>query len=117
MRPLNSDRQVPFSQENTDEPDEYSEGSGSLKVRKNKDIKRTHGDYNVFCGRHNRIMKPFEVNEKKTDACRLPAGYFASVTHRLNFSPMEAFHYYKLRDEQAKYFEQMKVRMAAMADG
>ena len=26
---------------------------------------------------------------------------------------MEAFHHYKLRDEQEKYFEQMKVQMAA----
>ena len=99
--------------ENPDEPDEYSEGSGSLKGKKSKDIKRTYGYYNVFYDRHSHVMKSFEVNEKRTDASRLLAGYFASVTHRLDFSPMEAYHHYKLRDEQEKYFEQMKDQMAA----
>lgn len=30
----------------------------------------------------------------------------------LDFGPMEAYHHYRLRDEQEKYFEQMKDQMA-----
>ena len=58
-------------------------------------------------------MKSYELHGKKEAGIRLLAGYFASVTHRLDFSPMEAYHQYKLRDEQEKYFEQMKDQMAA----
>ena len=89
------------------------EDNGSPGGKKSKDIKRACGYYNVFYDRRTRAMKSFELNVKKTDSCRLLAGYFASVTHRLDFGPMEAYHHYKLRDEQEKYFEQMKDQMAA----
>ena len=69
MRPLNSDSRAPFSQENTDEPDEYSEGSGSLKGKTSKDIKRTYGYCNVFYDRYNRIMKSFKSMKRR----RMPA--------------------------------------------
>ena len=78
-----------------------------------KDVKRAYGYYNVFYDRKTRVMKSFEMNAAKTNGCRLLAGYFASVTHRLDFGPMEAYHHYKLRDEQEKYFEQMKDQMVA----
>ena len=100
-------------QENDAEQDGCTGDNGSPQGKKGKDIKRAYGYYNVFYDRRTRVMKSFEVNAKKTDACRLLAGYFASVTHRLDFGPMEAYHHYKLRDEQEKYFEQMKDQMAA----
>ncbi|MBO4618697.1 MAG: transposase [Victivallales bacterium] len=90
-----------------------AEDDGGARARKGKDIRRACGYYNVFYDRRTRVMKSFEVNERKTASCRLLAGYFASVTHRLDFSPMEAYHHYKLRDEQEKYFEQMKDQMVA----
>ena len=93
--------------------DGCAEDNGDSKEKKNKDIKRAYGYYNAFYDRRTCVMKSFELNVKKTDSCRLLAGYFASVTHRLDFGPMEAHHHYKLRDEQEKYFEQMKDQMAA----
>jgi len=81
--------------------------------RKKKDLKRAYGYYNVFYDRNTRVMKSFGINVTKTEGCRLLAGYFASVTHRLDFDPMEAYHHYKLRDEQEKYFEQMKDQMVS----
>ena len=93
--------------------EEGTEDNGASKEGRKKDIKKAYGYYNAFYDRRTRIMKSFEINQKKLDASRLLAGYFASVTHRLDFSPMEAYHQYKLRDEQEKYFEQMKDQMAA----
>ena len=96
--------------------DANAENSGTINAgrrEKDKDVKRSCGYYNVFYDRHTRIMKAFEINETKTNAFRLLAGYFASVSHRLDFGPMEAYHHYKLRDEQEKYFEQMKDQMAS----
>ena len=89
------------------------EDNGSPGGKKSKDIKRACGYYNVFYDRRTRAMKSFELNVKKTDSCRLLAGYFASVTHRLVFGPMEAYHHDRLRDGQEKYFEQMKDQMTA----
>ena len=59
------------------------------------------------------MMKSFEVNQKAVDKAKLLAGFIANVTNNLNFTAMEAFHHYKLRDEQEKYFEQMKDQMGA----
>ena len=78
-----------------------------------KHLKRAYGYYNVFYDKKTKIMKSYELHKKKEAGFRLLAGYFASVTHRLDFGPMEAYHHYKLRDEQEKYFEQMKDQVAA----
>jgi len=94
--------------QNTEETVENAESN-----KKDKDIKRAYGYYNVFYDRKTRVMKSFEINATKVDGCRLLAGYFASVSHKLDFGPMEAYHHYKLRDEQEKYFEQMKDQMVA----
>ena len=80
---------------------------------KAKDIRRAYGCYKVFYDRNTRVMKSFELDGTKVSNLRLLAGYFASVTHRLDFGPMEAHHHYKLRDEQEKYYEQMKDQMVA----
>lgn len=99
--------------ENSGDNSENMVADGGKRVKKEKDIKRAYGYYNIFYDKKNRIMKSFEINEAKLGRCRLLAGYFASVTHKLDFGPMEAYHHYKLRDEQEKYFEQMKDQMVA----
>ncbi len=93
-----------------EEEDILEEAAGA---RNSKDIKRINGYYNVIYDRRTKVMKSFTLNNKKVASARLLAGYFASVTHRLDFGGMEAYHHYKLRDEQEKYFEQMKDQMAA----
>lgn len=97
-----------------DMPENAEAGAGTDEAdRKGKEIRRTFGYYHVFYDRKTGIMKSYEINTAKVAGCRLLAGYFASVTHKLDFGPMEAYHHYKLRDEQEKYFEQMKDQMAA----
>ena len=87
--------------------------AGGKRGVRTKDLRRTHGYYKVLYDRKTRVMKSFALDGTKVSNARLLAGYFASVTHRLDFSPMEAYHQCKLRDEQEKYFEQMKDQMAA----
>lgn len=92
--------------------DEAACGEGGGEGKR-KYVKRAYGCYNVFYDRRTKVMKSYELHGKKEAGIRLLAGYFASVTHRLDFGPMEAYHHYRLRDEQEKYFEQMKDQMAA----
>lgn len=79
----------------------------------NKETVKNYGYYKVHCTLSTMKVKSFERNEAKIAKTRMLAGYFASVTHRLDFTAMEAYHHYKLRDEQEKYFEQMKEQMVA----
>lgn len=78
-----------------------------------KDIKKKYGYYNIFFDVKTKEMKSFELNQKAVDREKLLAGFFANITNNLDFTAMEAFHHYKLRDEQEKYFEQMKDQMVA----
>jgi transposase len=59
------------------------------------------------------VIKSFELNEKKVEKSRRLSGFFAIMTHGVGFSAMETFHTYRLRDEQEKYFQQMKSQMVA----
>lgn len=80
-------------------------GAGAPETRR--------GYYRVTCDRATGRMVSYAPDEAAIARARLTAGYFASVTHRIDLSPMEAYHHYRLRDEQEKYFEQMKDQMAA----
>lgn len=55
-----------------------------------------------------RHLKSFTLNQKKVDDIRLTSGFFANITHAIDYSAMQASEAYSLRDEQEKYFEQMK---------
>jgi hypothetical protein len=41
----------------------------------------------------------------------LISGFFSIITHKQDLSAMAAFHTYRLRDEQEKFFQQMKGQM------
>ena len=60
-----------------------------------------------------RAVKSFEFNEGKFSKACCFSGFFAIMTHGVNFDAMEAFHIYLLRDEQEKYFQQMKDQMVS----
>ena len=76
-------------------------------------IKRDYCYYTVVCDPDTRVIKSFELNEKKIAKARRLSGFFAIMTHGLDFTAMEAFRSYRLRDEQEKYFQQMKGQMVA----
>ena len=59
------------------------------------------------------VIKSFALNEKKVEKARRLSGFFAIMTHGVDFGAMEAYRTYELRDEQEKYFQQMKSQMVA----
>jgi transposase len=52
-------------------------------------------------------------NEKKIERKLRDLGFFALVTHKLDMGAMEVLSTYRMRDEQEKYFTQMKSLMMA----
>ena len=76
-------------------------------------IKRDYCYYKVIYDPATRVIKSFELNEKKVAKARNLSGFFSIITHGLEFDAMKAFRAYRLRDEQEKYFQQMKDQMVA----
>jgi hypothetical protein len=76
-------------------------------------IKRDYCYFRVSYDPATMAIKSFDLNEKKVEKARRLSGFFAIMTHGVGFSAMEAFRTYSLRDEQEKYFQQMKSQMAA----
>ena len=58
-------------------------------------------------------IKSFTPDMEKFEETILTAGFFASLTLRLDMTAPEAMDAYQLRDEQEKYFQQMKSEVAS----
>ncbi|MDR3331710.1 MAG: transposase, partial [Synergistaceae bacterium] len=58
-------------------------------------------------------IQHYAVNEKKVAKAHKVSGFFSITTHKIDLTAMEVFEAYRLRDEQEKYFEQMKDQMVA----
>lgn len=58
-----------------------------------------------------RAITAYLVDEKKVTKAKLLAGFFAIITHGVEGNAMDIFRAYRLRDEQEKYFQQMKSQM------
>ena len=76
-------------------------------------IKRDYCYYAVSYNTATRVIKSFELNEKKVAKTRMLSGFFSIMTHGVDFDAMKTFRTYGLRDEQEKYFQQMKDQMVA----
>jgi hypothetical protein len=74
-------------------------------------IKRDYCYYKVGYEPATMTITSYELNENKVEKARRLSGFFAIMTHGVDFSAMEALHTYSLRDEQEKYFQQMKSQM------
>lgn len=53
----------------------------------------------------------FEKDERKIAQAMKTSGFFANLTHKVDMSAPKALDRYKRRDEQEKYFQQMKTQM------
>ena len=71
-------------------------------------IQKNYGYFTVHYNPDTRVLESYELNNKKIEKKRRISGFFSNLTHKLDFSAMEAFNIYRLRDEQEKYFQQMK---------
>jgi hypothetical protein len=76
-------------------------------------IKREYCYYRVTCDPATRVITSFELDEKKVAKARSLSGFFSIMTHGLEFDAMNAYRAYRLRDEQEKFFQQMKSQMVA----
>ena len=76
-------------------------------------IKRDYCYHKVTYDPATRAITSFELDEKKVAKVRSFSGFFSIMTHGLEFDAMSAYRAYRLRDEQEKYFQQMKDQMVA----
>lgn len=76
-------------------------------------LKRDFSYYKITYDPATRAIESFELNEKKLAKAKSLSGFFSIITHGLDFDAMQAYHAYKLRDEQEKYFQQMKGQMVS----
>ena len=76
-------------------------------------IRREYRYYKVSYDPATRVITSYELNEKKVSKTRRLSGFFAIMTHGVDFDAMATFRTYRLRDEQEKYFQQMKDQMGA----
>lgn len=74
-------------------------------------IRRNYNWFIIKYKEADRTILSFTVNEKKVFNARKAAGFFANVTLALDKGPMQAMADYKIRDEQEKYFRQMKSQL------
>ncbi len=76
-------------------------------------LKRHYGYFKLDYDAGARILRSFELNEKKVERAKRASGFFSIMTHKLDMGAMETYRTYKLRDEQEKAFQQMKGQMVA----
>ena len=77
-----------------------------------KKIKRDCRYYKVNMD-SNRCIESYVLNKTIVAKVRSLLGFFANITHGLDYDAMEAYRIYHLRDEQEKYFQQMKDQMVS----
>jgi transposase len=76
-------------------------------------IKREFCYYKIIYNLATRAVESYVRNENKISKARNLSGFFAIMTHGVDYDAMAAFRAYRLRDEQEKYFQQMKDQMAS----
>jgi hypothetical protein len=76
-------------------------------------VKRDYSYYKVTFDAATMIITSYTLDEKKVEKAQRLSGFFAIMTHGTDYSAMEAFNTYSLRDEQEKFFQQMKSQIIA----
>ena len=76
-------------------------------------ITRDYPYYNVVYDPATRVIESFALNGEKVAEKHRLSGFLAIMTYGVDFDAMRTFRTYLLRDEQEKYFQQMKSQMGA----
>ena len=76
-------------------------------------LKRDYSYYKVAYEPSTMKLVSYALDEKKVEKAQRLSGFFAIMTHGTDYTAMEAFITYCLRDEQEKFFQQMKSQMVA----
>jgi hypothetical protein len=74
-------------------------------------LKRKLRYFKVQYDQTTRLIKSYILDEKKVSKARMTSGFFAITTMGLSMDAIETYKHYRLRDEQEKYFQQMKSQL------
>ena len=85
--------------------------SEKIPLGDDKSINENYSFYDIDYDKDKRLVNSFTLKEKEYKKQLSIAGFFANITHKVDFEPATANHHYKLRDEQEKYFNTMKSRL------
>jgi len=80
-------------------------------VDDDESIKRNYNWYDVVYDSKDRKLLSFSLDEKKIANAKKTSGFFGYITLGLDYTALQALEAYGLRDEQEKYFSQMKSQM------
>lgn len=74
-------------------------------------IKKNYNWYEVSYDKKDRKLLSFSLDEKKIENVKKTSGFFGYITLGLDYTALQTLDAYGLRDEQEKYFCQMKTQM------
>lgn len=74
-------------------------------------IKRLYKWFDVDYNPKTRVINSFTLNEQKLSRARRTSGFYAIATLGMDLTAMQSWNLYGLRDEQEKYFQQMKTQL------
>ena len=74
-------------------------------------LKRKLRYFKVQYDQTTRLIKSYVLDDKKVSKARMTSGFFAITTMGLSMDAIETYKHYRLRDEQEKYFQQMKSQL------
>ena len=74
-------------------------------------IKKNYNWYEVSYDKKDRKLLSFSLDEKKIENVKKTSGFFGYITLGLDYTALQTLDAYSLRDEQEKYFCQMKTQM------
>lgn len=74
-------------------------------------IKRLYKWFDIDYDQKTRAINSFTLNEQKLNRARRTSGFYAIATLGMDLTAMQTWDLYGLRDEQEKYFQQMKTQL------
>ena len=80
-------------------------------VDDDESIKKNYNWYEVSYDKKDRKLLSFTLDEKKIENVKKTSGFFGYITLGLDYTALQTLDAYGLRDEQEKYFCQMKTQM------
>ncbi len=80
-------------------------------VDDDESIRKNYNWYDVSYDEKSRKLLSFSLDEKKIASAKKTSGFFGYITLGLDYTALQALEAYGLRDEQEKYFSQMKGQM------
>lgn len=80
-------------------------------VDDDESIKKNYNWYEVSYDKKDRKLLSFSLDEKKIENVKKTSGFFGYITLGLDYTALQTLDAYSLRDEQEKYFCQIKTQM------